>query len=143
MHRYLVVANQTLGGTHLTEKVREALAAGECRFHIVVPATPPQDHATWTEGEATALAQERLDRALSRFREIAAEVDGEVGDPKPLQAIRDVLQGQEFDEIILSTLPSGPSRWLKQDLPHRVEKAFGLPVTHVTGEPEPAEREPG
>lgn len=139
MRRYLVVANQTLGGAHLTEKVRETLGAGPCSFHILVPATPPGHFATWTEGEALAVAQERLDAALIRFKDLGAEAGGEVGDPNPLQAISDALLEQTFDEIILSTLPLGASRWLKQDLPHRVERTFSIPVTHIVGEVE----EPG
>jgi hypothetical protein len=132
VRRYLVVANQTLAGGHLASKVRELLRRGPCRFHILVPATPPSDHV-WTEGEAREIARRRLERAIERFRELGAEVDGEVGDEHPVQAIRDVLdRGEEVDEIILSTLPPGLSRWLKLDLPHRVE-ALGLPVTHVIG----------
>jgi cell pole-organizing protein PopZ len=140
MRRYLVVANQTLGGQHLAETVRGCLAAGPARFHIVVPATQPRDHAVWTEGEARALAQRRLEAALDGFRAIGAEVEGEIGDESPLQAIADVVHDLEFDEIILSTLPPGLSRWLRQDLPHRVERQFELPVTHVIGDSEPAER---
>jgi cell pole-organizing protein PopZ len=136
--RYLVVANQTLGGEHLTETVRECLATGSARFHVLVPATQPRDHAVWTEGEARALADRRLEAALGRFRKLGADVGGEVGDERPLQAIADVVQEQEFDEIILSTLPPGLSRWLRQDLPHRVERQFDLPVRHVIGDAEPA-----
>ena len=142
MRRYLVVANQTLGGRHLVEKIRECIAAGPATFHVLVPATPPQDHAVWTEGEALAIARRRLDVALERFRELSADVDGELGDEDPLQAIGDVLRDRSFDEVILSTLPPGISRWLRQDLPHRVERGCELPVTHVIGEPEPAERGP-
>jgi hypothetical protein len=138
MRRILVVANQTLGGEHLVEKVREALAAGQCRFHLVVPATPSSEHLTWTEGEAQAIAERRLDRALDRFRALGAVADGEVGDPSPMQAIGDVLRRETFDEIILSTLPSGASRWLKLDLPHRIERSFELPVTHVVASVEKA-----
>ena len=136
MRRYLVVANQTLGGEHLAEAVKGRLATGDSRFHIVVPATSPADHAVWTEGEAHALATQRLQRALARFRELGAEADGEVGDPSPLEAINDALREEEFDEIILSTLPPGISRWLGQDLVHRVERSVDVPVTHVVGEPE-------
>lgn len=136
MRRYLVMANQTLGGEHLARKVQEILQGGPARFHIVVPATPPQEQATWTEGAAVAIAQERLEKALARFRELGAEAEGEVGDPDPIQAIRDALTDGSFDEIILSTLPAGISRWLKLDLPHRVEKHFDLPVTHVEATPE-------
>ncbi len=137
--RYLVVANQTLGGEHLAEKVRACLAAGPSTFHVVVPATQPRDHAVWTEGEARAIAQRRLERALERFAKMGAEAEGEVGDEQPLDAIADAMRDQDFDEVILSTLPPGLSRWLKQDLPHRVERGCGVPVTHVVGEPEPAE----
>ena len=132
MPRYLVVANQTLGGGHLADKVREYMAAGDARFHILVPATHPHDHLTWTEGQAHAIAQQRLDEALTRFWGWGAAAEGEVGDESALRAIGDVLQrGETFDEIILSTLPLGASRWLKQDLPHRVVRSFNLPVTHI------------
>src|SRR5712692_2257490 len=136
MRSYLVVANQTLGGEHLIVKARECMAAGPCRFHVLVPATPPSDHA-WTEGEARALAQARLDSALARFRELGAEVEGGVGDQDPMLAIEDALRTERFDEIILSTLPAGISRWLKLDLPRRVADRFGLPLTHLIGAPEP------
>lgn len=139
MRRYLVVANQTLGGEHLAEKVRACLAAGPSRFHILVPATQPSEHAVWTEGEARAIAARRLERALERFAELGAEARGEIGDEAPLQAIADAVREQTFDEIILSTLPPGLSRWLLQDLPHRVERTFEVPVTHVIGEPEAAD----
>ena len=138
MRRYLVVANQTLGGAHLVRRLRDAAARGPCSFFFLVPATPPQDHATWTEGEAEALAGERLARALIRARELGVEADGRVGDPNPVQAIADAMIDERYDEIIVSTLPPGISRWLKLDLPHRVERRFDVPVTHVVGEPEPA-----
>ena len=136
MRSYLVVANQTLGGEHLIVKARECMAAGPCRFHVLVPATPPSDHA-WTEQEARARAQARLDSALARFRELGAQVRGKVGDRNPMLAIGDILRTERFEEIILSTLPSGISRWLKLDLPRRVADRFGLPLTHLIGAPEP------
>jgi hypothetical protein len=137
--RYLVVANQTLGGAHLLEKVRQCMAAGPSRFHIVVPATHPREHASWEEGEAKELASKRLSAAMDRFRELGAEVDGEIGAPSPVEAIGDAIRAAgRFDEIILSTLPPGPSRWLRLDLPHRVERAYNLPVTHLVADPQPA-----
>lgn len=138
MRRYLVVANQTLGGEHLIDRVRQCLAGGPCRFHIVVPATPPDEHLTWTEGAATAIAQSRLEQALARFGDLGADASGEVGDKNPILAIEDALRNQEFDEIILSTLPPTISRWLKLDLPSRVAARFELPVTHLVAEAEAA-----
>ena len=136
MRRYLVVANQTLGGDHLLDEVRRRMAEGPASFHIVVPATSPADHAVWTEGEAQALAEKRLELALARFRDLGADADGEVGDADPIEAVRDCQWVQQYDEVILSTLPAGVSRWLKQDLPHRMERACGVPVTHVVGRSE-------
>jgi hypothetical protein len=128
-----VVSNQTLGGAALAAKVRTAVDEGEADFHIVVPATVPSRFA-WTEGEARAVAQERLDAALRWFSSIGATATGDVADEHPLYAIRDALREHEIDEIIISTLPPGMSRWLRQDLPRRVGREFGIPVTHVVGE---------
>jgi len=134
MRNYLVVANLTLGGEHLLEQVRACIAAGPSRFHLMVPATPAQEGLTWSEDDARAAAQDRLDEALRRFGELGADVDGEIGSHRPLEAIAAALAKGRFDEIILSTLPAGASRWLRMDLPHRVERSFGLPVTHVVAE---------
>jgi len=132
--RVLVVANQTACGDELLEAVRARMVAGPCRFTLLVPATHPHDHATWTEGESKAIAQRRMDAAIVRFRELGAEVDGVVGDASPVQAIDDTLIDNPHDEIILSTLPSGISRWLRKDLPQRVGQRFGLPVTTIISE---------
>ena len=137
MHRYLVVANQTLFSGALTSKVQDLHAAGAASFHVLVPATPPADHA-WTEAEARALAQRRLEDCLERFRGAGFAADGEVGDEHPVDAIKDVLdRGETFSAIVLSTLKPGLSHWLKLDLVSRVE-GFGIPVLHVIGEREPA-----
>lgn len=136
MRRYLVVSNQTLSSEALVDTVRSCQAAGSCQFHVVVPASHGHEHFTWTEGHDRAVARERLDSTLQRLGEIGAAVDGEVGDARPLDAIDDAMRGRPpFDEILLFTLPPGVSRWLRQDLPHRVQRHFALPVTHVVVEP--------
>jgi GABA permease len=131
MRRYLVVANRTLGGAHLTARVRECVAAGPCEFHVLVPASHNTKDFTWTEGGDRAAAEARLAEAMARFRATGVEVTGEVGDTNPLEAIGDVLRRDSFDEIILSTLPPGVSRWLGQDLPARVRKQYRVPLQHV------------
>ena len=134
MRRYLIVANQTLGGQPLADKISELMGVGPCRFHVVVPATHPHDHMTWTEGRARAIAGHRLDEALERLRGMGADVDGEVGDERPVDAVGDAIRASDepFDAIVLSTLPPGLSRWLNQDLPHRLIRTFGLPVFVLT-----------
>lgn len=139
MSRYLVVANQTLTGRHLREEVARRIERDPAaRFHLVVPATPPQEQLTWTEGEADAIASKRLRHTLADLGALGADVSGEVGSERPMEAVGDAIRRSAFDGIILSTLPAGPSRWLRQDLPSRVERAFDLPVTHLVAEPEPA-----
>jgi hypothetical protein len=133
--RYLIVANQTLADEQLMDQVRRLCAEGPCTFHVVVPATHARDHAFYTEGASHALAEKRLEAALERFRSAGANANGEVGDASPFLAVRDcLLADASYDGVILSTLPPGVSRWLKQDLPHRLERTFGLPVTHLTGQ---------
>jgi hypothetical protein len=135
MRRILVVANQTLGGEPLWREIRACRSAGPSSFHVVVPATPVSEHGTWTEGKAKAVAGERLERMLASLRAEGAAVSGEVGDANPLLAIDDALRHQEIDEIIISTLPPGISRWLRQDLVHRAARRFDRPVTHVVATP--------
>ena len=132
MRRYLIVANQTLLGEPLLGRVRECLAAGPCSFHLVVPATHAPGPAWQLEHRDHAYAGERLGQGLERFRALGADVQGEVGDARPMDAVRDAIRNAgPFDEIILSTLPAGVSRWLHQDLPHRIHRWFELPVSTV------------
>ncbi len=136
MRRYLVVANRTLGGEHLLDAVRDRMRDDECTFHVVVPASHPS--SAWSEGQVKAMAKERLDDALARFTEIGATATGEVGDASPVRAIGDVLLREPIDEVILSTLPPGPSRWLRQDVIHRVQRNYEIPVVHIVAQPEHA-----
>jgi hypothetical protein len=137
VRRYLVVANRTLCGEHLVAKVQECMQQGPCRFHLLVPVYHPTDH-TWTDGEVEATAERRLDTMRGKLEGLGAEVTGEVGDLNPVTAISTTLRREPFDEIILSTLPSGASRWLKAGVPSRVRRAFDLPVTHLVSDQEAA-----
>jgi hypothetical protein len=139
MRSYLIVANRTLTGPHLVAEALTRAAAGPCRFHVCVPSTPAgAAYATWTEGRAHAIAAQRLEHVLDSLREAGIEATGNIGDESPVLAVGDALRHQPFDEIIVSTLPPGLSRWLKLDLPHRLERMYHLPVTHVIAVPEPA-----
>jgi hypothetical protein len=148
MRRILIVANQTLGGDDLVDAVRDRIRQGPCEFWVVVPATPPSQlvvrrtpggsvmpasapaTTVHTESGSTS-AHRRLDAGLARLREVGATADGGVGDHSPLRAIGTCVAREPFDEIIVSTLPSGVSRWLRNDLPRRIQRKFDLPVTHI------------
>jgi nucleotide-binding universal stress UspA family protein len=138
MKTCLIVANQTLPGEDLAAELRQRIRASERLFYVVVPVTPVQRGATWDEAEATREAEERLRAFLESVRAQGAKADGEIGDRDPIQAVRDVLRNREVDEIVLSTLPAGISRWLQMDVPSRLERAVDVPVTVVTQESVPA-----
>ena len=144
VRRYLVVANQTLGGEELWGAIRERIAGGDCHFHLLVPATPADQLDPGVTAEVVAeggpgedlgrrLARQRMRHELDRMRELGASVSGEIGVADPVDAVRVVLHRWEFDEVILSTLPGRRSRWLAADLPTKIRRGFKLQVTQVTG----------
>ncbi|HEX5095259.1 MAG TPA: hypothetical protein VFX21_04570 [Acidimicrobiia bacterium] len=136
MRRCLIVANQTLTGPALMRAVVDRQVREPCDFHIVVPATHQHGTAAWTEGGALAHARSTLQHALEQFGDAGIPATGEVGDASPMLAVGDVLRREHIDEIILSTLPPGASKWLKRDLPHRLAR-YHLPVTHIVADPVP------
>ena len=111
MRRYLVVANETLGGDALIQAVRERILHEPCEFWVLVPATKPANFGTghpitmggdpydtgtadsgFRDDAGESLAQQRLDSELQRLHEAGANADGEVGDSDPYKAISDTLQ---------------------------------------------------
>lgn len=136
MRRYLVVAHQTAISDALDRQVDACRDAGECSFHLIVPVTHP--HGAWSDGSVNAAAEARLAEALEHFRQRGVDMTGAVGDVSPVRAVGDALLEAEYDEVILSTLPPGPSRWLRQDVPHRLQRSVAIPVTHVVASPVPA-----
>ena len=117
----LVVAHQTAATPGLLDAVRERSQRGPARFHLVVPRQPHGIHKLVDPQDASdEEAQRVLDVALPKLSEAAAaEVTGSIGDPEPLMAIQDAVNLGDYDEIIISTLPLGISRWLKLDLVRR------------------------
>lgn len=127
----LIVANETAAGEHLHDAVVEEMSKGDVEFHLAVPASPPKEGIVWTEGEAEAHAKDRLDEALEKLSKTGATLKGWVADPSPMHAIRQALEESSYERIIISTFPPGISRWLAMDLPHRVQRDFGIEVTHL------------
>ena len=124
--RVLVVAHRTAATPRLLDEVRARARRSRCTFTLLVPRPywdPDTDQAALT-----------LELALPLLEDAAGgHVDGIVGDSDPLVAVQHAIETGGFDEIIISTLPVRVSRWLRRDLPHRVE-SLGLPVTVVTAQ---------
>jgi hypothetical protein len=131
--RVLVVANKTAATPALLDAVRERAARGPCTFTLLVPNTAHGLHRVMDpEDQDRSEAETTLELALPLLSEAAGRrVEGLVGDSDPLTAIQDAINLHGFDEIILSTLPTRVSRWLRLDLPHKAA-GLGLPVTTVT-----------
>jgi len=132
MARVLVVANQTSESPELLEALKARAAQGDAEFFLVVPASGHNVLEMATDPDAAAAESERhLEQAVERFRAEGLTVEGQLGDGDPIAAVQDAVNFHEFDEAIVSTLPARASKWLKMDLPTRVERTTGLPVTHV------------
>ena len=131
--RVLVVANKTAATPALLDAVRERASRGPCTFTLLVPNTAHGLHRVVDpEDQDQSEAETTLELALPLLSDAAGRrVEGLIGDPEPLSAIQDAINLHGFDEIILSTLPTRVSRWLRLDLPHKVA-GLGLPVTTVT-----------
>ncbi|HEX4760237.1 MAG TPA: hypothetical protein VH256_05520 [Thermoleophilaceae bacterium] len=130
--RVLVVANRTAESTELRDALRAKAVDRKPEFTLLVPATPhgiswaADMHAGGDEAE-----QHRKAFVDGLRKEGLNVVDAKIGDPDPLAAVQDECNLHEYDELVISTLPTHISKWLKLDLPHKAEHATGLPVTHV------------
>lgn len=132
--RILIVANRTAATPALIEAVRARAAETPSRFTLLVPgASHGLDRLTGADqahdepDEASAV----LELALPLLEDAAGgEVHGMTGDSEPLAAIEDAVNRDDFDEIIISTLPARVSRWLGLDLVSKA-KGLGPAVTHV------------
>ena len=131
----LVVAHITAISDELLGALRRRAEEGPARFTLLVPA-----QVAGREGREAA--RERLEAALERMRGAGLDADGQVGPPDPTAAVHAIWDPARFDEVVVSTLPTGASKWLRIDLPHRVERLTGVPVTHVVAE-EPKQPPPG
>jgi hypothetical protein len=127
--RYLVVGNQTLSDDSLIERLRELTGTGH--VHLVVPATSG-DGAHGVDDKSLALATFRMRHAVDKLHQLGIDAEGEVGVADPIHAVARALAHEPADEIVLSTLPRGLSKWLEVDLPTALERRFGVPVTVVT-----------
>ena len=128
----LVVANQTVAGGELVERLKALAEQGPHRFIIVVP----QDSG---DGLAVRSARERLSTLLESLESEGIVAAGMIGDPDPYTATMNAVQFFHISEIVISTLPEGSSKWMADKLTERVAKATEKPVEHVESSAEPVQ----
>jgi methylmalonyl-CoA mutase cobalamin-binding subunit len=128
----LVVANETVVGDPLLERIRERASRGPASFLIISPQSDPTQ-------AAHPEAERRLRRALTILRAEGIDVHGQVAHPDPYTAAAHAVEDERVDEIIVSTFAPSRSPWLRRDLIQRLHKQTGLPVEHVVLQEEEAE----
>jgi hypothetical protein len=121
--KLLVVANQTVDSDELYDALRQRADHGP----LVVTLLVPQD-------QQAGLGQ-RVNAALGRLHGSGIEAEAMLGDVDPACAVIEVWDPRRWDEVLVSTLPTGASRWLRIDLPHRIQRAVDAPVTHLEAQP--------
>jgi GABA permease len=125
--RLLVVANRTADSEELLAAITARCAEGPVAVTLLVP-------ATWEVGDphgGRESAQRHMRAAIARLRAAGVAVEGILGDPDPAVAVEQAWHPGDFDAVLVSTLPSRVSKWLRLDLPKRVERLTGVPVQHV------------
>jgi hypothetical protein len=125
--RVLVVANRTAD----SEEVLAALVERAQQSAIEVTVLTP---ATWEVVDphgGVQSARRRLRAALTRLRDAGVPATGVVGDADPFLAVEAIWDPKRFDEVVVATLPQHVSRWLRLDLPRRLERLTGRSVRHV------------
>jgi hypothetical protein len=132
--RVLVVANRTAESPELLSALQQRATRGPCEFTLLVPETP--HGLAWAADPDAGHDEAERHRAafMDELRGAGLDVaDAKVGDADPLAAICDECNFDQYDELIVSTLPLRISKWLRVDLPRKAKAATGLPVTHVIG----------
>ncbi|MDX6481185.1 MAG: hypothetical protein QOG85_1695 [Gaiellaceae bacterium] len=120
----LVIANETVLGDALLDKIRERAAKSPASFLIV---SPQSDRSAAAHPEA----ESRIKRALADLRGQGIDVHGQVAHPDPFSAAMEAVHDERVDEIIVSTFQPERSGWLRRDLIERLRKETRLPVEHV------------
>jgi len=120
----LVIANETVIGRELLDKIRERAAQGSASFLIVSPQSDPG-------GAAHPEAERRLRQALAELRGAGIDAHGQVAHPDPFSAALEAIHEERVDEIVVSTFAPEKSGWLRRDLVERLRNETNLPVEHV------------
>jgi len=123
----LVVANETVLGEPLLDRIRARAEEGLASFLIVCPQSDP------SRGEHPE-AERRLRAALSLLRSEGIDAHGQIAHPDPFVAAMEAVEDERTDELIVSTFPGERSGWLRRDLVGRLRAQTGIPVQHVVVE---------
>jgi hypothetical protein len=129
----LVVANETVLGEPLLQRIREKAASGEATSFLIVSPQSDPDRGAHPD------AERRLRRVLTQLRSEGIEAHGQVAHPDPYTAAMQAVRDERVDAILVSTFSAERgSSWLRRDLVGRLRSDAGVPVEHVVVEPNAA-----
>ncbi|HEY4096684.1 MAG TPA: hypothetical protein VGM33_14290 [Baekduia sp.] len=121
--KLLVVANQTVDSDELYDALKDRAEHGSLSVTLLIPQDAPAGSA------------HRVNAALERLHAGGIEAEAMLGDVDPACAVIEVWDPRRWDEILVSTLPTNTSRWLRIDLLNRIARAVDAPVHHLTPDP--------
>ena len=133
----LVLANETVGADELIEELRAIDAAGKAQYFVCVPANPVDTGqaevkgAVWVWQATVDAARMRLDSTLEILRSHGLDASGDLGDYRPLHALRDAVARSRPDRIVIATHPEGRSTWLRHGVVDTARKEYDVPVLHI------------
>lgn len=125
----LVLANETVVGQPLLDRIRDRARRSPASFLILSPQSDPSV-------SAHPDAERRLRYVVGVLRSEGIDVHGEIAHPDPYAAAMHAVRDERVDEIIVSTFPGAKvSSWLRGNLVERLRKDTKLPIDHVEGLP--------
>jgi hypothetical protein len=119
-----VIANETVVGKALTDRIRERAGRGLASFLIISPQSDPTQ-------SAHPEAERRLRRVLSELRAAGIEAHGQIAHPDPYTAAMQAIEDERVDEVIVSTFEPAQSPWMRRNLVQRLHNDAKVPVEHV------------
>ena len=119
----------------LRERVREHAGTEDADVRVVAPAADVS-RLEWLATDEDDAREEAADLAERSARAVApeADVEAEVGDVDPVQAIEDALREFPADELIVVTHAESEAGWLEKDEGAEALERFDLPVTRLVVE---------
>lgn len=129
--RLLVVVTTDVSDATLSEFVQRS-AGKDAEMRVVAPASDISrlDWLTNAEDDARADAGALADKTAEAAP--SADVQAEVGDADPVNAIEDALSEFPADEVLVITRPDEDASWLEAGSGETAQNRFRLPVRHVT-----------
>jgi hypothetical protein len=128
--RLLVLATSGVSADSASQMIDRHYGS-DVAVHIVAPASG-LSRLAWlanAEDDARLAAEARAGEIADTIQ--TDQVETEVGDTDPVQAIRDALTTFEADEVVVLSCPDDEVTWLEQGTTEQARERFDIPVRHL------------